>query len=110
MAVKAVQQIMLGSVIKSEADAKEVLGKITYAIQYEMVVSPVDFFMRRTGALLFDIDWVLRWKKSIMSYMSDIFRWSEREHSRYERSLEEAIANARLECEPFQYREKPHHK
>ncbi len=89
---------------------KEVLGKITYAIQYEMVVSPVDFFMRRTGALLFDIDWVLRWKKSIMSYMSDIFRWSEREHSRYERSLEEAIANARLECEPFQYQEKPHHK
>ena len=31
MAVKAVQQIMLGSVIKSEADAKEVLGKIKAA-------------------------------------------------------------------------------
>ena len=31
MAVKAIQQIMLGSVIKSEADAKEVLGKIRAA-------------------------------------------------------------------------------
>ena len=31
MAVKAVQQIMLGSVMKSEADAKEVLGKIKAA-------------------------------------------------------------------------------
>ena len=31
MPVKAVQQIMLGSVIKSEADAKEVLGKIKAA-------------------------------------------------------------------------------
>ena len=31
MAVKAVQQIMLGSVIKSEADAKEVLGKMKAA-------------------------------------------------------------------------------
>ena len=31
MAVKAVQQIMLGSVMKSEADAKEVLGKIKVA-------------------------------------------------------------------------------
>ena len=31
MAIKAVQQIMLGSVIKSEADAKEVLKKIKAA-------------------------------------------------------------------------------
>ena len=31
MAVKAVQQIMLGSVMKSEADAKKVLGKIKAA-------------------------------------------------------------------------------
>ena len=51
MAVKAVQQIMLGSVIKSEADAKEVLGKIK-ALGYDGVelngfmIRPTPFLVR----------------------------------------------------------------
>lgn len=51
MAVKAVQQIMLGSVIKSEADAKEVLGKIKAAgydgIELDgFMIRPTPFLVR----------------------------------------------------------------
>ncbi len=51
MAVKAVQQIMLGSVIKSEADAKAVLGKIK-AAGYDSIelngfmIRPTPFLVR----------------------------------------------------------------
>jgi len=51
MAVKAVQQIMLGSVMKSEADAKEVLGKIK-AVGYDgielngFMIRPTPFWVR----------------------------------------------------------------
>lgn len=76
---------------------KEVLGKIAYAVRYEMIVSPVDFFLRRTGAMLFDFNWVLRWKKPVMDYMAVHLGWSESDRKMYEVSLEEAIVYARAE-------------
>lgn len=76
---------------------KEVLGKIAYAIRYEMIVSPTDFFLRRTGTMLFELNWVLRWKKPVLNYMAVHFGWSESERKKHEASLEEAIVYARAE-------------
>src|SRR5699024_2526612 len=47
-----------------------------YSLTHEMVLTPVDYFMRRTGAILFDINWVYQWKKEIIDYMAEFFSWS----------------------------------
>jgi glycerol-3-phosphate dehydrogenase len=49
---------------------------LIYSIEKEMAFKPVDFFIRRTGALFFNIDFVKRWRDPVMAYMSDRFNWS----------------------------------
>ncbi|MGM9927162.1 MAG: glycerol-3-phosphate dehydrogenase/oxidase [Bacillus sp. (in: firmicutes)] len=71
---------------------KEVFGKLEYSIKYEMIATPVDFFFRRTGALLFDFDWVLRWKESVVQYMFHLFNWNEEQLRKYQTALETEIA------------------
>lgn len=66
-------------------------GKLAYAIEYERIVTPVDFFFRRTGALLFNIDWVYTWKDAVVQYMSDVFSWSEMTRKKYIADLEQEI-------------------
>ena len=74
--------------------SNEVYGKLKYAIEYEMIAAPVDFFFRRTGALLFDIGWVKEWKERVVKYMSAVFRWSEEQEKAMRDELESAIAIA----------------
>lgn len=50
-------------------------AKLKYSLEHEMVVSPVDFFTRRTGDLLFNIDLVRTHKDRVCNYMSDYFEW-----------------------------------
>ncbi|MDQ0257261.1 glycerol-3-phosphate dehydrogenase [Evansella vedderi] len=73
---------------------KEVFATLFYGIEDEMVVSPVDFFNRRTGALLFNIQWVKKWKKGVLQYMSDYFQWSNEQIDSYRLELERAMAFA----------------
>ena len=47
-----------------------------YAIQFEMAMTPTDFFARRTGAIYFDISWVQTWKQPVIDYMERLFNWS----------------------------------
>jgi len=54
-----------------------VIASINYSLEEEMVVTPIDFFLRRTGTLLFDRSWVLRWKESVINYMADYFQWDD---------------------------------
>ncbi|MBO1910621.1 glycerol-3-phosphate dehydrogenase, partial [Microvirga sp. 3-52] len=60
-----------------------------YAIQFEMAMTPVDFFARRTGAIYFDIPWVQTWKQPVIDYMDRLFEWSpeRKEHMREELEL-----------------------
>ncbi|MDN4608108.1 glycerol-3-phosphate dehydrogenase/oxidase [Sporosarcina highlanderae] len=47
-----------------------------YAIEEEMALTPADYFIRRTGAVLFDIDWVNKWKYEVITYMAILMKWS----------------------------------
>ncbi len=76
--------------------SKEVFGKLAYAIEEEMVATPVDFFLRRTGALLFNIDWVFEWKESVVQYMADVFNWTENEKKKYIDELEKELLDAQV--------------
>lgn len=65
-----------------------VFAKLLYAIEYEMAVTPVDFYFRRTGSLLFDIDSVRKWKAHVCRYMEEQFKWSNSEKERFTSELE----------------------
>ncbi|PLR96769.1 glycerol-3-phosphate dehydrogenase/oxidase [Bacillus sp. T33-2] len=71
-----------------------VFAKLAYAIEYEMAATPVDFYFRRTGDLLFDIDSVHEWKDKVLSYMGQKFNWPEAEKEKYAAQLDAEIEGA----------------
>ena len=64
---------------------------LQYAIDYEMALTPADFFVRRTGSVFFDIDWVTKWKEGVIDYMARYMNWDEEEQKRYENELVRSI-------------------
>lgn len=72
----------------------DVLLPLVYGMEYEMVAKPIDFFMRRTGAILFNIDWVYKWKDAVIAYMADSLSWSGEEKMKYTAELEAALTDA----------------
>ncbi|GHH98387.1 glycerol-3-phosphate dehydrogenase/oxidase [Neobacillus kokaensis] len=71
-------------------------AKLIYAIEKEMIATPIDFLNRRTGAILFDIQTVKKWKNQVVSYMANRFVWSEKEKSKYLVSIEKALEAAMI--------------
>ncbi|KRG11911.1 glycerol-3-phosphate dehydrogenase [Lederbergia galactosidilytica] len=69
-------------------------AQLLYAIHHEMTVQPVDFFIRRTGELLFEVDLVHQWKDAVIKEMASIFTWSETECKRAEEALEHELRHA----------------
>lgn len=68
--------------------------KLKYALDYEMAATPSDFFTRRTGDLLFDINSVRNYQKQVHDYMSDYFDWSEERKQQFNRELEQELNDA----------------
>ncbi|WP_231735036.1 glycerol-3-phosphate dehydrogenase/oxidase [Bacillus sp. FJAT-29937] len=68
--------------------------KLKYALDYEMAATPSDFFTRRTGDLLFDINSVRNYQKLVNDYMSDYFDWSEERKQQFNRELEQELNDA----------------
>ncbi|MBT2654156.1 hypothetical protein J7E81_02710 [Bacillus sp. ISL-18] len=69
-------------------------AKLVYGIEEEMTVTPIDFFYRRTGAILFNIDLVNKWKKQVIAYMGMRFNWTDHDKKNYSQELEEALRAA----------------
>lgn len=65
--------------------------QLEYGIQHEMVVKPVDFFIRRTGLLYFDIKLVNEYKNKVINYMEHRLGWSNYQSKEYRMELEEQI-------------------
>lgn len=80
-----------------EADSglsREVFATLLYAIEEEMATKPVDYFIRRTGALFFNIAWVRTWKDAVICFMADYLKWSDEQKRAYTVELEKAIKEA----------------
>ena len=73
-----------------------IYAQLLYAIEEEMVVKPVDFFIRRTGALYFNIHWVEEWKDEIIEKMQSILSWTEEEKNRFIKEIDQAILDAKV--------------
>src|SRR5699024_5764103 len=71
-----------------------VLAQLLYAMEYELTYKPVDFFIRRTGALFFDIDWVEKHKQPVLDYMAKKLDWSKEQKTTYMNELEQLLKEA----------------
>lgn len=69
-------------------------AELLYCIEEEMAIKPTDFFIRRTGALLFDIDWVQQWKEPVIACMADYLQYSEEQKRVYTEELERELEAA----------------
>ncbi|WP_044748106.1 glycerol-3-phosphate dehydrogenase/oxidase [Bacillus alveayuensis] len=78
---------------------RDIFATLVYAIEEEMTVKPVDYFIRRTGALLFHIDWVRRWKNPVIDYMANALNWTEEQKQAYSKELEQALHDATVPCD-----------
>ena len=75
---------------------KEIYAMLRYGLEEEFVQKPIDFFIRRTGALFFNINWVLAHEESVLRYMEDYFKWSKEEFEQYKQELDDAVYKAQL--------------
>ncbi|WHY97151.1 glycerol-3-phosphate dehydrogenase/oxidase [Peribacillus simplex] len=88
-------------IAKSEGDGgassglpKKLFVQLKYALDHEMAATPVDFFFRRTGTLLFDIDLVQTHKHAVIDYMAGYFGWTESTKMERTNQLEQEILGA----------------
>ncbi|EMA6344519.1 glycerol-3-phosphate dehydrogenase/oxidase [Bacillus cytotoxicus] len=72
----------------------DVLVPLVYAMDYEMTAKPVDFFVRRRGAVFFNIQWVYDWKEPVIAYMAAKLGWTNEETAKYTAELEQALKDA----------------
>lgn len=69
----------------------DLYGELHYAMHYEAALKPVDFFIRRTGALLFNINQVNEVKKEVIEEMAKTLHWTMAQKSEYHKELQQAI-------------------
>lgn len=69
-------------------------AQLQYALEHEMAATPIDFFNRRTGAILFDIALVRKYQDNVIQYMADYFDWSKGQKGQYKQELELALLDA----------------
>ena len=50
---------------------------LRYGLEEEMVIHPIDFLLRRSSMMLFNIDKCLEVKDGVIDYMASYFDWSE---------------------------------
>ncbi|AFH66258.1 glycerol-3-phosphate dehydrogenase/oxidase [Paenibacillus caseinilyticus] len=82
----------------------EVFVPLLYAIEEEMAARPVDFFIRRTGALFFDIAWVRKWKAPAVEVMARRLGWTSEQKERYAAELEKHLHDAVVPSDEEQQR------
>ncbi len=75
--------------------------KLQYALDHEMVSTPIDFFNRRTGALYFELSLVKKYGTDVIQYMSKYFNWNEDKIKNYTEELILAIEEAERTIPPF---------
>lgn len=92
---------VLFDIAKNEGDGgansglpKKLFVQLKYAVDHEMAATPVDFFYRRTGTLLFDIDLVQTHKHAVIDYMAGYFGWTESTKMERTNQLEQEILSA----------------
>lgn len=69
-------------------------AQLVYGMTNEMVQHPNDFFIRRTGAMYFNIQQVLTYKDEVLRLMADKLNWTESQKVRFENEVQLEITRA----------------
>ncbi|AKG03924.1 glycerol-3-phosphate dehydrogenase [Salimicrobium jeotgali] len=77
-----------------------VFTQLIYALKEEQTYKPVDFFIRRTGALFFNINFVREHKDNVIRYMAKELEWTEEQTNEYKEELEQLLIEA---VKPVEY-------
>lgn len=64
---------------------------LRYGLEEEAVLTPTDFFVRRTGLLYFNIKEVIAHKKAVLKYMASYFNWNKKRTTKEATRLLEAL-------------------
>lgn len=68
-------------------------SQLLYVIENEMCVTPADFFIRRTGALYFDMAIVTKYIDAVTDYMKAYFNWDNNVAEKHKQDLLHIIKN-----------------
>ncbi|OTN75576.1 alpha-glycerophosphate oxidase [Enterococcus sp. 8G7_MSG3316] len=69
---------------------------LNYALHEELVLTPVDYLLRRTNHILFMRDTLDAVKAGVVAAMADYFGWSEEEKAYYVDEMDQIIAESDL--------------
>lgn len=70
---------------------------LNYALHHEMVLTPVDYFLRRTNYLLFMRDQLDQIDEAVVNAMSAFYGWSKETKDKYWEELKTVMAESSLE-------------
>lgn len=82
--------------VRSEDLPLHVELSLNYALEYEAVMTPIDFLLRRTDILLFETEKVDEWKHSVVDYMANYLNWNDETKDRWMTKLEDTISQIQL--------------
>ncbi|MFD2208337.1 glycerol-3-phosphate dehydrogenase/oxidase [Virgibacillus halophilus] len=71
-----------------------VFAQLLYGLEHELVYKPVDFFVRRAGALFFHIQWVRDHKEAVIAYMAKALKYSDAQLKEYTEELDTLLYEA----------------
>lgn len=64
---------------------------LRYGLEEEMVIHPIDFLLRRSSMMLFNIEKCLEVKDAVIDYMADYYEWTEEVKETITKEVEEEI-------------------
>lgn len=73
---------------------KALFAQLQYGIEHELVTTPVDFFVRRTGNMFFNIASVLAHKDAVIAHMAQQLNWTDAQLSEFTEQLNIEITRA----------------
>lgn len=73
-----------------------IFASLIYAIEHEMTVTPIDFFNRRTGWLLFNIQLVEQYKNEVLTFMAKKLNWTKEEKMKHAITLDASLEEATI--------------
>ena len=71
-------------------------GRLRYAMEAEMTLTPADYLMRRTNHILFQRDTLDELKQPVVDAMAEYLAWDKDEKQRQQQELEAVIAESDL--------------
>lgn len=77
-----------------------VFAQLVYGLRHELTFKPVDFFIRRTAALFFNIQFVRDHKEAVVDYMAKELNYSDEQKREYTEELEKLMEEA---AKPIEY-------